>query len=369
LSLAQLEAPCRLAALRVRLRAAELDALIVSDPVGVHYLTGFPRDAFGVAVVGAEWASFVTVEGFAAEAEGLARGYVPELLPRGVWGRVHSLLGARLRRGARVGFQSEHVTHALFGRLAGGLSPLEPVLVAADDDLASLRAVKSAAELELLRAAAAPLPEVFTWLCEQPLVGMTERHLAWLTERRLREHHGVDAMAFDTVIACGAHGAVPHHTASRMPIGPGELLVVDVGCVIDGYRSDMTRTLATGRPDDTAVRIHELVRAAQQAAFERLAPGVSAEAVHQAAAGVIAAGGYGDRFLHSLGHGIGLELHEAPFSEPGAGEPLMAGQVLTVEPGVYLAGELGVRIEDEAIITATGYELLTPWSSELVVCG
>jgi Xaa-Pro aminopeptidase len=111
------------------------------------------------------------------------------------------------------------------------------------------------------------------------------------------------------------------------------------------------------------------VRAAQEAAFTRLAPGVPAQAVHEAAAAVFAAGGVGDRFLHSLGHGIGLELHEAPYLEPGAHDPLTAGQALTVEPGLYLAGELGVRIEDEAIIAGGGYELLTPWSSELVVCG
>jgi Xaa-Pro aminopeptidase len=369
LSLAQLEGPSRLAALRRGLRAGELDAMIVSDPVGVHYLTGFPREAFGLALVAGEWASFVTVEGFAAEAEGLAAGFELELLPRGVWGRVHHLLGERLRSGARIGFQSEQLTHASFSQLAGALSALAPVLVAADEQLANLRAVKSPAELELLRAAAAPLPEVFTWLSEQRLVGLTERELAWLTERRLREHHGVDAMAFETVIACGAHGAIPHHTASQMPVGPGQLLVVDIGCVIDGYRSDMTRTLAIGPPDERAVRVHELVRAAQRAALQQLAPGVCAEAVHEAAAQVIDAGGHGDRFLHSLGHGIGLELHEAPFAEPHATDVLMAGQVLTVEPGVYLDGELGVRIEDEAIITVAGYELLAPWRSDLVVCG
>jgi Xaa-Pro aminopeptidase len=139
--------------------------------------------------------------------------------------------------------------------------------------------------------------------------------------------------------------------------------------VIDGYRSDMTRTFATGPLDSTALEAYELVRRAQQAALGTLAPGAVAETVHQTAAAVIAAGGHGERFPHGLGHGIGLELHEPPFCESGATDPLEAGQVLTVEPGVYLPGRLGVRIEDEVVLTDGGYEPLTCFTSELVACG
>jgi Xaa-Pro aminopeptidase len=368
-SLARVEGPRRLAAVRRRLDTAALDALIVSDPIGIQYLTGFPSDAFAVGLVADEWAVLVTVNGFAAEAQDLAAGYEPDVVPRGIWRRVADLLTNRLGVGARIGVQSEHLTHATFAELAGGLTRLVPELVPADAQLASLRAVKSDAELELLRAAAAPLGDVFAWLCERRLVGLTEREVAWTIERRLREQHGADGLAFPTVVACGPHGATPHHTASQTQIAQGELLVVDIGCVIDGYRSDMTRTLATGPLDSTALEAYELVRRAQRAALGMLAAGVVAESVHQTAAAVIAAGGHGERFLHGLGHGIGLELHEPPYCEPGATERLEVGQVLTVEPGVYLPGRLGVRIEDEVVITDGGYEPLTFFASELVACG
>jgi Xaa-Pro dipeptidase len=169
-------------------------------------------------------------------------------------------------------------------------------------------------------------------------------------------------------VAWGPHGAGPHHSASDTVIEPGALLVVDIGCVIAGYRSDMTRTLAIGPPDPLAAEIHEVVRRAQQDALERLGPGVSGDAVHGAAAAVIDAAGHAGRFPHGVGHGIGLELHEPPYCEEGAIEELAAGHVLTVEPGVYLPGRLGVRIEDEVAITRDGHERLTSLAPDLVVC-
>jgi Xaa-Pro aminopeptidase len=349
-------------------RDADLDALIVTDPTSIHYLTGFSREAFAIVLVAVEWVAFLTVEGFGAEAQGLAPGWEPILVPRGMWNRAHTVLQARLSPGARIGFQSEQVTHALFTQIADGLSALSPELVAADDDLAGLRAVKSQREIELLRAAAVPLDATFEWLYAQRLTGMTERQVAWALERRLREHHGADALAFETVVAWGPHGASPHHTASDTVIEPGALLVVDIGCVIDGYRSDMTRTLAIGPPDPLGAEVHAVVCGAQQTALERLVPGVAGDAVHAAAAEVIDAAGHAGRFPHGVGHGIGLELHEAAYCDEGVTETLAAGHVVTVEPGVYLPGRLGVRIEDEVAITEDGYERLTSLSAELVVC-
>jgi Xaa-Pro aminopeptidase len=347
---------------------AHLDALIVTDPTSIHYLTGFSREAFAIVLVATEWIAFLTVEGFGAEAQELAPGWEPILVPHGTWDCAHTVLRERLSPGARIGFQSEQVTHAVFTQIADGLSALSPELVAADDDLAALRAVKTQREIELLRAAAAPLDATFGWLYGERLTGMTERQVAWAIERRLREHHGADALAFETVVAWGPHGASPHHTASDTVIEPGALLVVDLGCVIDGYRSDMTRTLAIGPPDALGAEIHAVVRAAQQAALERIAPGASGDTVHAAAAAVIDAAGHAGRFPHGVGHGIGLELHEAPYCDEGAMEALAAGHVVTVEPGVYLPGCLGVRIEDEVVITQEGHSRLTSLSSELVVC-
>lgn len=369
MSLAHMEGPTRLAALRRRLAAAGLDALLLSDPVSVHYLTGFPRDAFGVVVVDADGARLVTVAGFEAEAARLPGAVDVALVPRGIWGRVRRDLIARCARGSRIGFESGHLTHAMFSALEAALEPLAPELIPADDELAALRAVKSRGELARLRAAAAPLGPTFEWVCAQPLAGMTERELARAIERHLQDCHDVDGLAFDTVVASGRHGAVPHHAVTRTPIAAGELLVLDLGCVIDGYRSDMTRTVAVGGIGAEHAEVYELVAGARTAALAALAPGVAAASVHDAAAQVIAAGGHGDRFLHGLGHGIGLELHELPFAEPGSEERLTAGQVLTVEPGVYLPDRLGVRIEDEVVVTEDGYELLTPAPVELITCG
>jgi Xaa-Pro aminopeptidase len=318
-------------------------------------------------LVAVDWAAFLTVEGFLAEAQEIAAGWESILVPRGMWPRAIAMLHERLSSTARIGFQSEQVTHALFSRIADGLSTLSPELVAADDQLAALRAVKTGAELELMRVAAAPLEATFEWLSTERLTGRTERQLAWAIERRLREEHGADALAFETVVAWGPHGATPHHTVSDTVIEPGALLVVDIGCVINGYRSDMTRTVAIGPPDPAASEIHEVVRRAQRQALGCLAPGVSGETVHRAAVAVIEAAGHG-RLPHCVGHGLGLELHEPPYCDDGETEALVAGHVVTVEPGVYLRGRLGVRIEDEVVITDDGYERLTSLPADLVVC-
>jgi Xaa-Pro aminopeptidase len=349
-------------------RAADLDALIVTDPVSIHHLTGFDRTAFAVVLVAAGWAEFVTVEGYAGEADGLAAGWAPTFVTRGAWGRALEILRDRLDSGARVGFQSEQVTHALYVQIEGGLAALGPELVAADEPLAALRAVKSPAEVTVLRAAAAPLQDMLSWLCEQRLSGRREHELGWMIERRLREQTGVEALAFDTVVGAGPHGASPHHTATDTVIEPGTLLVIDVGCVVDGYRSDMTRTFAVGAVDAEAAELYGLVARAQHAALAAVAPSVTGSAVHEAAAAVIAGAGHGDRFLHGVGHGIGLELHEPPFCEPGDEQRLQPGHVITVEPGVYLPGLFGVRIEDEVVVGAHGHELLSAYTTDLVVC-
>jgi Xaa-Pro aminopeptidase len=319
-------------------------------------------------LVAADWAVLITVEGFSAEAGEIAPGWESILVERGMWPRAGTLLSERLSPGARIGFQAEQMTHGVFTRVADALSALSPELVPADDELASLRAVKTESELELLRRAAAPLDATFAWMYAQRLTGRTERQLAWAIERRLREEHGAEALAFETVVAWGPHGATPHHTVSDTVIEPGALLVVDMGCVVDGYRSDMTRTLAVGPPDPMDAEIHEVVRRAQLEALECLAPGVSGQTVHGAAAAVIDAAGHAGRFPHGVGHGLGLELHEPPYCDEVETEALVVGHVVTVEPGVYLPGRLGVRIEDEVAITPVGYERLTALSSELVVC-
>ena len=350
--------------LRLELARAELDALIVSNPQNVHYLFGFPSDALGIALVSSDWATLVTGAMFAEEATCIADGLEADLVPRGIARRVPELLTERLGRGARVGVEAEYMTHAAFIQLRKATRSLR--LVAADDALLSLRAVKSASELAIMRRSALRLSDTFRWLSEQRLVGRTERDVAWMTERHLRDELGADGLAFPCVVACGPRAAVPHHTASTELIQQGQLLVIDIGCVIDGYRSDSTRTFATGTLSATERDAYELVRSAQQQALSEVRAGAVASDVHKTAADVIAAAGYGERFTHEVGHGVGLELHERPFLGPLEDGRLKTNEVLTVEPGVYLSGRFGVRIEDELVVAAHGYEQLTSFTKELI---
>ena len=305
----------------------------------------------------------MTVTAFAAEAQQLAAGFDTDLVTRGVWRRAPVALAETLGAGATVGFEAGTLPYATWEALVRATANYS--LRSCDEALAGLRSVKSDAELAVMRRAAQMADDVFAWLVSQELVGRSEQEVAWMIECRLRQDLGADELAFPSVVACGPHGARPHHTATRSLIAAGALLVVDIGAVLDGYRSDATRTFRTGELDKEADEVYEVVGRARQAALAEVRAGAVAGDVHQAAADAIAGAGYGE-LGHALGHGVGLELHEPPFAQHGADEQLRAGQVLTVEPGVYLPGRFGVRIEDEVLVTEGGYEMLTAASRELV---
>lgn len=352
----------RLDRLAPTLRERELDALLVTDMVNVRYLSGF-TGTNGACLVGEELRDFFTdfryVEQAAAEVSDMERATAGPDLLRDVCERA---AGAGV---SRLGFEDAQVTVRTQARLREHL-PEGIELVAAGELVEDLRAIKDDRELEAIRAAAAIGTEVLERLRETGFGRRSERELARSLEDDMRDR-GAEP-AFPTIVAGGPRGALPHASPGDTSIEPGDLVVVDLGCLLDGYCSDCTRTLAAGDPGDRAREVYELVRGAQAEALDAAVAGAGCRAVDAVARDAIAAAGYGERFGHGLGHGVGMEVHEGPRLSQSAKEDavLNAGNVVSVEPGVYLPGELGVRIEDLVVVRDGDAEVLTGFPKELV---
>jgi Xaa-Pro dipeptidase len=239
-----------------------------------------------------------------------------------------------------------------------------PTPIPAEPLLARLRMVKGPEEIAAIRRAIAAAEAALQQWLPEVRPGMTEREAT----RRLIQAcfaAGADALAFEPIVVAGPNAALPHATPSDRPMGPGELMIVDFGVIVDGYVSDLTRTFVLGEPDPETARIYEVVREANAAGRAAVRPGIPAEAVDRAARAVIEAAGYGAYFPHRTGHGLGLEVHEPPYLVAGDATPLQPGMIFTVEPGIYLPGKGGVRIEDVVVVTETGGESLTAFPREL----
>lgn len=236
-----------------------------------------------------------------------------------------------------------------------------------DAQLKQLRMIKSSDEVEKIRAAQRIAEAAFAQVLPTIAAGMTEREIALELDFAMLRG-GAEQLAFDTIVAAGMNGSKPHAVPGNYALQPGDLITMDFGAVVKGYHSDMTRTVVLGKPSARAKEIYELVLAAQLAALDTIAPGVACKEVDAAAREVIKAAGYGEHFRHGTGHGLGLEVHEEPRLSAKSHDVLRPGMVVTVEPGVYLPGELGVRIEDLVVITDTGFENLTACNKMLVAC-
>ncbi|MBE3563203.1 MAG: aminopeptidase P family protein [Hydrogenibacillus schlegelii] len=353
----------RLIRLQERLRAEGLSALVVTHGPNRRYLTGFTGSA-GLVVVLQDRAVLITDFRYEEQALAEAIGVQVDIAAGGgYWDRAAEHLKAAGAR--RIGFEAEHLSVAHF-RLLSEAAPGE--WVPASGLVEALRAVKEAGEIERIRAACRLADLGVTYALEIARPGMTERELALELESFLRRQ-GAEGIAFPTIVASGERGSLPHGTASDRPIGDGELVTLDFGIVVEGYVSDITRTFAVGRPPERLVEVYEVVRRAQEAALQAVRPGVLAREVDRAARAAIEAAGYGPYFGHSTGHGIGLEVHEKPALSSRSEEALRPGMVVTVEPGIYLPGLGGVRIEDDVLVTEAGAEVLTLATKALVVVG
>jgi Xaa-Pro aminopeptidase len=337
----------------------ELDLLLVTELVNVSYLTGF-GGTNGAVLCGHDARVFFTDFRYTERAEAEVEGWdVVTVVDDWLGGIAERFSGA-------VGFEDDHMPVRLLKRIEEK-APEGARMVAAGGAVEQLRRVKDGTELAAIAAAAELADEVWRWSLEQGLAGRAEREVAAAAEARIREL-GAEP-SFPAIVAAGPDGALPHAEPGEREIGAGELVVFDMGAKLDGYCSDGTRTFATGEPGERAREVYETVLTAQATALDAITAGVAGEAVDSAAREVIDAAGHGERFGHGLGHGVGLEVHEAPRLSQRSEDTLAAGEVVTVEPGIYLPGELGVRIEDLVVVTDEGHRNLSGLPKELQLVG
>jgi Xaa-Pro aminopeptidase len=274
---------------------------------------------------------------------------------------------ALLGSGLRIGFESTHLPHAAWQRLDEAAREAGSELVPTTMLVERLRAVKSPAEIERIRRGAALTDEVYGWLVDSGLAGRSERELVFAIEQRFHEQ-GATA-AFAPIVAAGPNGAAPHAEPGDGDVPRQTLVVLDLGAAVDGYCSDCTRTVATGATTDEMKEVYEIVLRAQEAALALVGPGRPCPDVHAEARRVIAEAGYGEFFNHGTGHGVGIDIHEEPRFRAGFGGVLAPGNVVTVEPGIYLPDRFGVRIEDLVVVTEDGHEVLSQFPKSLVDAG
>ena len=340
----------RLDRVRARLDELGIDALLITTPSNRRWVSGFTGTA-GVVLVNRDRALIATdaryFEQVAQQAAKCAllraNGAMAEWVPLLLEG-----LG-----GQRLGYEPAHMTIAAHEEWTAAVAalpePARPRLVPAPKAIEMLRAIKEPDELDALTRAVLLGDAAFEHAAAAAHPGMTERELAWEVQRYALEH-GAEALSFPTIIAGGEWGALPHAYPRNVPLEAGRGVVMDLGVLVDGYCSDLTRTICLGEPDAQFRSIYDIVLTAQLTAEERIEAGMTGEQAHQIAMTVIAEAGYGEQFGHGLGHGVGLDIHEAPRLGPRSADVLADGQVVTVEPGIYIAGWGGVRIEDQCVI-------------------
>ncbi|MEE9277817.1 MAG: Xaa-Pro peptidase family protein [Dehalococcoidia bacterium] len=340
----------RLARLRDALREAELDALLVTNAHNRRYLSGFTGSA-GWLLIGPETAALSTDFRYWEQAQSQApdftlskqEGVMADWLPGFLDG-----VG-----GGKVGFEAAHVSVATHKQirdiLAAMPAPKRPGLIQTEAVVERIRALKDAQEVAALQRAVALGDEAFNAVAGRIQPGWTEKRVAWEIEMYARQH-GAEAMAFPTIVGGGPWAAMPHCYPRDVPIEAGQPIVIDMGVIVDGYCSDMTRTIVLGGSDGRFQEIYDIVLTAQETAEATLEAGMSGRDAHMIAQDIIAAAGYGENFGHGLGHGVGLEIHEHPRVGRTSEDTLAEGMIITVEPGIYLPGWGGIRIEDMGVI-------------------
>ena len=341
----------------------DLNSLFVSDLTNVRYLTGF-TGTNGACLVGPEDRVFFTDFRYTERAEQeVGEGWERPPAERELLPQIAAMMS---RRGGsrRVGFEDGKLSVRQRKKLGEAVSQ-DVELVPAGDLVEELRAVKEPEEIERIAAAAELADDVYRWALERGLAGRSEALVAREAEARIREL-GAEP-SFPPIVAAGENGALPHAEPGGREIGTGELVVFDMGAELDGYCSDCTRTFATGEPGEDARAVYELVRDAQAAALEALKPGIGGRDADAVPRKLIEQAGHGERFGHGTGHGVGIEVHEGPRLAATSEDELAEGNIVTVEPGIYLPGRFGVRIEDLVVVTGDGHRNLSGLPKELTI--
>jgi Xaa-Pro aminopeptidase len=365
-------------AIRNRLAALGLDGLVVTNPTNIRYLSNHAGSAGTLVVTHSEVHLLIdfryeesvrSVQASDAACPGLRTWPVPASYDEALIDMVSDLTMP-----AKLGIEAAHLTVARKEWLERTSTSrgLALTWTSTERVVEQPRLVKDASEIATLRDAAARLTGVAESAFRSIRSGVTEREVAGSIEMAMRAA-GYERLAFDTIVASGPNAALPHYRAGTRILKPGDLVVLDFGGVLDGYCSDLTRTVSVGAPTPDALRLHAAVRDAQRAAMEAVKPGVPATSVDGAARGLLESRGLGNAFGHGTGHGLGLDIHEEPRVGPprshSASVQLEPGMVFTIEPGAYLPGMGGVRIEDDVLVTGDGCEVLTSVPRELLALG
>jgi len=338
----------RLQKLRQSLREKEIDALLIGQPENRRYLSGFDGSA-GFLLITGNKAVLATDFRYIEQSERQAPDYEIFKISANLDNWFPGLVDTMNIK--RLGFEAEHVSFALHRQLNKALKKLEspPKLLPVTGLVESLRAIKEPEEIEFITRAANISDRAFEYVANTIHAGMSEIEIAWELEKFLHEN-GSQTVPFEIIVASGPNSALPHARPSQRAIASGEPLLIDMGASVEGYSSDLSRTICLGTPDDTFKKVYRTVLDAQMAAVSIIKEGVTGAQADGAARTVIEQAGYGEAFGHSLGHGIGLAPHESPRLGPGSVEVLTSSMVFSIEPGIYLPGWGGIRIEDLAII-------------------
>lgn len=343
------------------LAEGDIDLLLVTDIVNVRWLTGF-TGTNGLAVIGGGRRIFITDFRYTEQAAEQVPDFDRPAAEREILDGLPAALGEAAT--ARLGFDDAHLSVKAHERLRELLSEAE--LVVASGIVEDARAVKDAGELESIRAAAALADDALSATLEDGLIGRSERAIARSLEDHMRRL-GAREPSFPSIVAAAGHSALPHAEPRETEVPPDTLITIDWGAWLDGYCSDCTRTFATGEVADEMRDVYELVERAQAESLAAVAPGPLGSEVDAVAREIIDAAGHGEHFGHGLGHGVGMEVHEEPRLSKSGKAPLVAGNVVTVEPGVYLPGRFGVRIEDLVAVTPDGHEVFSGLPKGLTV--
>ncbi len=350
----------RLERLRDKIREHGWAGVLVTDLVDIRYLSGLDSSNAALLIT-LDSAVVITDFRYVSAASSLGSAFTVRQVNQALYHELGQLLGEVAGSGA-IAYSPSAMSHRAFLQLTEGLAS-DLTLRAVEGAVGDLRMVKEAAEIAAVERASSLLTDAYGMVATLGLAGRSEREVAWLIERFLREA-GASALSFDLIVAGGEHGSLPHHHPSDDPIPNDTLVTVDIGCVVDGYCSDCTRTFPVGSPSNELRDIYDITLRAQLASLDAIRSGVTGRDVDAIARDIITAAGHGDHFGHGLGHGVGLQVHEGPRLSRASEDTLDAGMLVTVEPGIYVPGLGGVRIEDLVVVTSDGYRSLTTYPKE-----
>jgi len=339
-----------------RLQASLEEPLLVTNPTNIYYLFGF-RSSNAALLVEPEGVRLFTDFRYAEAARALSGVQFEETKRALLWDLAPRLSG-------RIGFEADYVSYTGYETLKSG--SIEPV--PRRGLVERLRAVKDEQELAALKRACEITDRMFERLADESFIGRKEQDIAWTIEQLFHDE-GAGHVAFESIVASGPNAARPHARATSREIRTGETVVIDTGCTVDGYSSDYTRTFVTGSVDGVVKEAYAVVLAAQEAGLETIRSGIAGVDADAAARRVVDGTSFAGTFGHGLGHGLGLEVHEAPRMSTESTDTLMTGNVVTVEPGIYLEGRAGIRIEDNVVVTDDGIDNYTGFRKDLITVG